>query len=324
MKLSKYFELEKNPARGLMGLEWVIMAYTAVTLLIVLFGMTRLDNPDAMIWGRVRMAAATIGLWVVYRLLPCRATRFIRVVVQLSMLGWWYSDTYLLNCLFPNLDHVFARAEQTLFGYQPALVFCEKWPQIWMSELMDMAYASYFPIIATTTIYYFFARYKEFERASFVILASFFTFYIIYVLLPVTGPMYYYKAVGMSTIVGGEFPNVGDYFRHHLDMLPSPGYEDGLFYKLVAAAHDSGERPTAAFPSSHVGITVVCLLLVWRAGSRKLFFSLLPFGLLICLATVYIRAHYAIDVFAGLVTGVAFYLFWWWAYREPRSSRRSR
>ena len=75
-------------------------------------------------------------------------------------------------------------------------------------------------------------------------------------------------------------------------------------------AHDSGERPTAAFPSSHVGISVVCMLLAWRTGSRKLFFTLLPFAMLICLATVYVRAHYAIDVLAGLVVGVAFYYGW--------------
>ena len=29
---------------------------------------------------------------------------------------------------------------------------------------------------------------------------------------------------------------------------------------------------------------------------------------LMCFATVYIRAHYVIDVFAGLVTGAIFYL----------------
>ncbi|MBM6992300.1 MAG: phosphatase PAP2 family protein [Prevotella sp.] len=324
MNLKKYIELEKKAPKGLMGLEWIIIAYTVVTLLLVLFGMTKLHNPDAMIWGRVRMASITLGMWVVFRLVPCRLTRLLRVVAQLAMLSWWYSDTYLLNCLFPNLDHVFARAEQSIFGFQPALTFCEDWPQIWMSELMDMAYASYFPIIAAVTLYYFFQRYKDFERAAFIILASFFAFYLIYDILPVTGPMYYYKAVGLDQIAKGVFPNVHDYFCNHMEMLPSPGYKDGIFYQLVAAAHNSGERPTAAFPSSHVGISVVCLLLAWRSGSRKLFFSILPFATLICLATVYIRAHYAIDVFAGLLFGIAFYLFWSKVYKEPKRGRASR
>ena len=175
---------------------------------------------------------------------------------------------------------------------------------------MYLAYASYFPIIVTTVLYYFFSRYEQFERAAFVLLASFFAFYVVFDLVPVTGPMYYYHAVGVDQVVKGVFPSVGDYFLTHTDMMTSPGWTDGPFYHVVADLHTSGERPTAAFPSSHVGISVVCMLLIWRTHNRKLFFGLLPFALLICLATVYIRAHYAIDVVAGLVTGTLFYLLW--------------
>lgn len=310
MNIKQYFAPEKPRCRGLLPMEWVILAYMVFTLIIVLAGMSKLDNPNYMIWGRVRMGAITVGMWAVYRLVPCRLTRLFRIVAQLSMLGWWYADTYYLNCLFPNLDHLFAHAEQALFGFQPALVFADKLPQIFFSELMDMAYASYFPIIAAVTLYYFFKRYGEFERTGFVILASFFSFYAIYALLPVTGPMYYYQAIGTERVVRGVFPAVGDYFCTHREMMASPGYKDGLFYYLVTAAHDAGEHPTAAFPSSHVGISVVCMLLAWRSGSRRLFFRLLPFASLICLATVYIRAHYVIDVFAGLVFGFFFFFFW--------------
>ena len=310
MRLSQYIELERKPHRGLMALEWVTLAYMALTLLIVLFASTKLGNPQAMVWDRVRLGAITLAMWVVYRLVPCRLTRLLRVVLQLSLLGTWYADTYELNKLFPNLDPVFASLEQGLFGCQPALLFSQHFPQAFFSELMNMAYASYFPIIATTVLFYFFCRYEQFERAAFVVLASFFAFYVIYDLVPVTGPMYYYHAVGVDQVVRGVFPSVGDYFLTHTDMMTSPGWSDGLFYQLVADLHTSGERPTAAFPSSHVGISVVCMLLVWRARNRKLFFTLLPFALLICLATVYIRAHYAVDVIGGLVTGVAFYLLW--------------
>ena len=310
MRLSQYIELERKPHRGLMALEWVTLAYMALTLLIVLFASTKLGNPQAMVWDRVRLGAITLAMWVVYRLVPCRLTRLLRVVLQLSLLGTWYADTYELNKLFPNLDPVFASLEQGLFGCQPALLFSQHFPQAFFSELMNMAYASYFPIIATTVLFYFFCRYEQFERAAFVVLASFFAFYVIYDLVPVTGPMYYYHAVGVDQVVRGVFPSVGDYFLTHTDMMTSPGWSDGLFYQLVADLHTSGERPTAAFPSSHVGISVVCMLLVWRARNRKLFFTLLPFALLICLATVYIRAHYAVDVIGGLVTGVAFFLLW--------------
>ena len=318
MDLKKLFRKEKHHTKGLMALEWVIVVYAAITMVIVLFGIDKLRYPDAMIETRVRLVAITLGMWAVYKLVPCRLTRLARVVVQMGLLSWWYTDTYYLNCLFPNLDHLFAQVEQHLFGCQPALQFAIRWPQIVVSEMMDMAYASYFPIIATTALYYFFKRYRDFEWAAFVIMASFFSFYIIYDLLHVVGPMYYYKAVGPDQITTGVFPAVGHYFSDHLEMMTSPGYADGVFYNLLHAVHSSGERPTAAFPSSHVGISVLCLLLAWHTRSRRLFFSLLPFAVLICFATVYIRAHYVIDVFAGLFFGVAFYAFWAYTGRRMK------
>ncbi len=310
MQLKKYIEPERSAPRGLMALEWVVLAYTAVTLLIVLFASTKLDNPEAMVWGRVRLGAVTLAMWVVYRLVPCRLTRFARVLVQMLLLSTWYADTYELNKLFVNLDPFFASLDQSLFGCQPALLFAQQLPQGLFSELMYMAYASYFPIILVTTVFHFCCRYEQFERAAFVVLASFFAFYLVYDLLPVTGPMYYYQAVGTDKVAQGLFPAVGDYFLTHTDMMTSPGWADGLFYHVVADLHTAGERPTAAFPSSHVGIAMVCMLLLWRTRCRKVFFWLLPFALLICLATVYIRAHYAVDVLGGLLAGALFYVLW--------------
>lgn len=120
MRLSQYIELERKPHRGLMALEWVTLAYMALTLLIVLFASTKLSNPQAMVWDRVRLGAITVAMWVVYRLVPCRLTRLLRVLLQMALLGTWYADTYELNKLFTNLDPVFASLDQKIFGCQPA------------------------------------------------------------------------------------------------------------------------------------------------------------------------------------------------------------
>lgn len=305
--LKQLFAIENNPKRGLMALEWVVIAYTVLTLGVALFMYTKLQNPDSMIWGRVRVVAMTAALWAVYRLVPCRLTRFVRVCAQMSLLAWWYPDTYELNRALPNLDHVFCSLEQAVFGFQPALKFADMfaWPVV--SELMSMGYASYYPMIALVVFFYFARRYGEFERASFVLLASFFVYYVVFVFVPVTGPTFYYKAVGLDNIAHGVFPALGDYFNTHTDCLPTPGYTGGFFYDLVEDAKAAGERPTAAFPSSHVGISTVCMLLAAHTRQRRLVWLMLPFYIFLCMATVYIQAHYAIDALAGLVTGVALY-----------------
>ena len=309
--MKELLKIEKNPLKGLLAIEWAMFGYMLLTLLIIIFCYTKVQNPHAMIWGRIQLAVTTLLMWGVYRMVPCRLVMLLRVIVQMSFLSWWYPDTYEINRMLPNLDHVFASFEQQIFGFQPALVFSQVCSHPVFSELMDLGYASYYPMIAAVAFYYFFARYKEFHQCTFIIMASFFLFYTIFIILPVTGPMFYYQAVGVDEIARGVFPNVGDYFYSHQDCLPSPGWKDGFFYHLVESAHEAGERPTAAFPSSHIGITTILMWLACQARSRFLFFILLPLFILMFFATVYIQAHYAIDALAGLFVGTAFY----WLFR---------
>lgn len=308
MKYWKYlFGIEKKPRRGLLEAEWVVMGYLMLTLLLMLFTWTKLPEPEPMLWGRFRVVVSTLALWGVYRLVPCRFTMLCRVTLQLALLSWWYPDTFSLNRIFPNLDHHFAALEQSIFDCQPALEFANHWTHPVWSELMYLGYSSYFLLISIVVVYYFIWRYEEFHRTVFIILTSFFVYYVIFVALPVTGPQYYYLAAGLDNISQGVFPNVGDYFLTHDEMMKMPGYEDGWFYQIMVNAHSAGERPTAAFPSSHVGVTVILLLLAWRSKSRLLIWFVFTLFLLMCLATVYIRAHYVVDVFAGLLSATIMY-----------------
>lgn len=307
------FKIEKKPLRGLMAIEWLTMAYLVFTLAIVLFAYTRVENPQAMIWGRLRVVAMTAALWVAYRLVPCGLTRAVRVCTQLALLAWWYPDTYEINRMFPNLDHVFATWEQQLFGCQPALYFATALPSPVVSELMSMGYASYYPMIVAVVFFYMFARHSEYERVALVLLASFFIFYVVYIFVPVAGPTFYYKAVGLDQIAAAHFPPLNDYFNTHTDCLTTPGYQDGLFYHMVESAKAAGERPTAAFPSSHVGVATVCMLLAAHSRCRRLLLVLAPFYFFLCLSTVYIQAHYVIDALAGLVSGALIYFALMWA-----------
>ena len=102
--LKKIFSLEKKTVKGLLAFEWVVVAYTLLTLLFIFFTYTKLPHAHAMIVGRVRILAIITALWFVYRLAPCPLTRMARVVAQLALLAWWYPDTYELNRILPNLD----------------------------------------------------------------------------------------------------------------------------------------------------------------------------------------------------------------------------
>ena len=288
--------------------EWVIIAYIAFTILLMACWWDKQVNPAEMLWMRARVLLFMGAMWLLYRWRPCRLTRLIRVTGLMITLSWFYPDTYEVNRVLPNLDHLFAGWEQQLFGCQPSLLFSQICPWGWFSELMCLGYVSYFPLMVAILLYYFFKRYHEFGMASFVLITSFFIYYTIFVILPVTGPQFYYLAVGTDKIAAGIFPNLTDYFLTHSERMAAPGWRDGFFYHLLDITHDAGERPTAAFPSSHVGVTTVIMLLACHTRSKALVFSMLPFFILMCLSTVYIYAHYLIDVIAGLLTGVLIYV----------------
>ena len=311
LKFKELFAIEKTPKRGLLALEWAVLIYTLLTFILMALMYTSLHNTEQMIMLRVRVVVLVFAMWGIYRIVPCPMMMFIRVAIQLAMLGEWYPDTYEFNRCFLNLDHVFASMEQTLFGLQPSIVFSRLLPWGIVSEPLDLGYVSYYPIIAFTALFYFIYRRQQFTKTAFIIIAAFFIFYAIFIFVPVAGPTFYFKAVGLDVIEQGVFPSIGHYFELHHDLakdsLPSPGWSSGPFWNLVEAAKWAGERPTAAFPSSHVGVTTVCMLLLWFSNNRKVFFRVLPLAVLMFFATFYIQAHYLIDSLAGIVFGTVFY-----------------
>ena len=295
-----------NDKKGLCLFEWVVLGYCAFTLLLMALLWGRLVQPMPMLMGRVGIVALTIALWQLHRRWPSRWTMMLRVTAQLALLGWWYPDTYEFNRLFPNLDHLFASAEEALFGCQPAQVFSQQCTSPLISEPLSLGYVSYFPMIATVALYYFIRHHDRFTHCAFVILGSFFLFYVIFIFLPVAGPQFYYAAVGTEQIAQGVFPDIGHHFLTHQEVLPIPG-ADGVFHNLVQIAHDAGERPTAAFPSSHIGASVVLLWLAWEVRAHWLLAVLGVLTTLMFFATFYIQAHYAIDAISGIFVGTAFY-----------------
>ena len=307
IRIGDYLIRDSKPIKGLLAVEWIAMGYLLLTLLMMAFTWNKLVNAESMLMLRFLFIMATLTVWMLYRWKPCRLTILVRIVMQMVFLSWWYPDTYELNRVLPNLDYLFATWEQTVFNCQPALLFSQWAPWGWFSELMCLGYVSYFPLMTLLLLYYFVQRYDEFLKAAFVVLASFFAFYVIFILLPVTGPQFYYLAVGSDRIAQGIFPDLGDWFLTHSERMAAPGWSDGFCYYLLDLTHDAGERPTAAFPSSHVGVTTVVMLLALRTRCRWLTLVMLPFYILMCLSTVYIYAHYAIDAIAGLVTGIVFY-----------------
>lgn len=310
MKLNDYFKRDEE--KGLWSMESLTLMYMLFTAILIGIYWEWLAAPMDMLLTRLWMLVAMAAVYGFYRWYPCRALRILRVIPTLLGLIFWYPETYDFCSLLPYLDHVFAGIDQTLFGCQPALVFNTVVTSTFWSEAFNMGYYAYYYMMGATIIFYLLCRYPEADKAGFIFLASFFLFYMIYEFLPVAGPQYYFKAVGVEAADTGVFPAVGYYFQSHTEML-MPEVK-GIFSQLVLGAQEVGERPTAAFPSSHVGMSTVTMLLAWQTRNKWLFWGMMPFYLLLCCATVYIQAHYLIDSICGFFAAFVFYGLTSWLY----------
>ena len=309
------FIKREEPQIRFLAVEKLNLLYNLFTTLLIIIFFNRLNDPQAMLLGRFFIAFATFAVIYVYTKFPSMATRLLRVVSQMALLSYWYPDTFEFNRIFPNLDHLFATLESDLFSCQPALLFDQVCSGLFWREAFNMGYWLYYPMIALVSLYYFFCRPKEAERCTFVIMASFFLYYIIYIFLPVAGPQFYFPVIGEEIAAAGPYPELGDYFNLHPEITIAQEGKGGLFTELVGMAQGAGERPTAAFPSSHIGVTTILVMLAYRA-KKWLFAVMFPVYVLLCCATVYIKAHYLVDAIAGLVTGVLVYYLTTWLYKK--------
>lgn len=286
--------------------EVLALLYIIITGIILIFMRDRMPDAGTLLMNRVEIIVGMGVFAGLYYRAPSRFTWALRILFQLMLLSYWYPETYLFNQHFDNLDHIFAQVEQAICFSQPSVWFSELFPHWIINELLHFGYFIYYALIVGIILFYYVSNYGQAERVAFVLFGSFYLYYLIYILLPVAGPQFYFPAIGWESVAAGRFPPVGKYFATHPELNEMLNVHQGLFYRLVNMSQQMGERPTAAFPSSHVGITTIIFAFFYR-NRRTLFWALLPIGSLLVLATVYIQAHYFIDVLAGLATGLLFY-----------------
>jgi membrane-associated phospholipid phosphatase len=258
--------------------DLITLAYIIVTGVFVFFSAAKIESAWVHLTMRLGMAGLILLLiWLDY----LRSNKFIRFVhsfYPLALLGFFYSETDALNnVFFYNMDPWVADIEVTLFHSHPSVLFSKLMPWHWFSEIMYAGYFSFYPLIFALCLYIYLKRFEDFGYTVFVICFSFYLYYILFILFPVAGPQFYF------TVPENEVPE---------------GY---VFAHIQQIVHTIGERPTAAFPSSHVG--VLCLL--WYLCAKYVPQWLkwyIPIGIILILSTVYIKAHYVIDVIAGVLT----------------------
>lgn len=272
---------------------------TLCYLIITVFYIMLLDGFSELLWEAVvnRIGILLIMIFAIYFEYTRNngASRFLHLFYPILLMTYFYGETASLNHLIfnENLDGIIYSIEQQAFGYQPSIEFSRTFPQQWISELLYFGYFSLYLMTFGVTLVFFLKKPKSVERIIFLIITSFFIYYLVFIIIPVVGPQYYFQT-------------------------PLNEMEDsGFFSSAVKLIQHYGEKPTGAFPSSHVGMVLIYLYLSYR-NIRWLFWVILPLFILIIFATVYIKAHYVVDVIAGLISAPIIYYLAGILYRLVR------
>ena len=146
----------------------------------------------------------------------------------------------------------------------------------WVTEPLAIFYAAFIPYVYLSLFLGLIGRQ---ERVRSVLVLAFVLLYAMsfmgYLFVPARGPV-----VSMT------------------DVLTVP-LDGGFIHALVIRSVDAVGGPHGAFPSLHVGASSLLMLVDSRHGDMLRGLIYVPLVLLICLATVVLRYHYVVDIFAG-------------------------
>jgi membrane-associated phospholipid phosphatase len=198
------------------------------------------------------------------------------------------------------------RWEQALFGCQPGVLFMDKLPYLWVSEIFYASYFSYYIMISGVGIVLFLRDRRQFFHYVSVVSFLFYVCYLIYDVVPVIGPRVFFRE-----IAGYDLPAAVQQFAT-TDVYPS-SIQSGVFYHLMAWIYRVFESPGAALPSSHVAVAICTVYFSFRYLRRIRHLHLLV-AILLCGATVYCRYHYVVDVLAGLAAAALLIPLGNWLY----------
>ena len=274
----------KNPDFGLNYIDIITTAYIFITA-VILFAVAGVDDGSLSHYLiRALMLIFIVAISYLSKNRNGKFVEFIHLMYPLAFLSYFFPETdYIGQFISTDHDSLLIGLEQLLVSSLPSETFSACCPWAWLNELMHLAYFSFYFIITFFVVYYHYKFPGKAGERIFTFFLSFYLFYLFFIFFPSSGPQYFITSQG--------------------DNLQNGYFFTALMEKIL----EYGDRPTGAFPSSHIGMTWLVMYFFFK-DNRKMFFMWLAPAVLLTLSTVYIRAHYAIDVLAGLA--IVPFLLW--------------
>jgi membrane-associated phospholipid phosphatase len=276
-------------------------------LLVAFWGLLSLVSlalyPRMKFWWAIPAAnvAAVFLIWRIARAAQISGLRWVQWVhdwAAFPLVIFTYKQIYFLiraihqgrdyDQLLISLDRILLRVNPTqwLMHYSNPYV----------TEVLQIAYSLFYAIFLLIGLELYRQRdLSRFRYFSFTIVYGFFLSYIGYLFLPSVGPRF---TLHDFSKIDRELPGLlfTPVLRSFVNIFESihPGMSSSAAF--AAAQRD-------VFPSGHTMMALVAVSLAYRYR-LKVRSAMLILGVLLIIATVYLRYHYAVDLIAGALLAV--------------------
>jgi membrane-associated phospholipid phosphatase len=258
-------------------IDVLFFAFLCITTILILCTWSTSENIRDLLTTRLLLIIGAFAIILMNSRLNSSLFNLIRNVYPVIFSGYFYSETVFYNkVFFNNFDPLLIQLDQAIFGFQPSILFSEYCSHPIFAELMYIGYFSFYLIIIGFIIALYVKKDAHFNENIFKFTAAFFLFYLFFGIFPSEGPQFYFDSPNKDLPVAYLFDSIMHFIQAH------------------------AEQPTAAFPSSHVGLSIIILMLS-KKSIPKFYKISLPFVVLLILSTVYIKAHYVVDVIGGII-----------------------
>lgn len=230
-----------------------------------------------------------LGLIFFQRNSTSKILKFIRSFIHVIYYGIIFSafQTFVHKMNPTDYDTMLLRWDMAVFGFDITRWF-EPYISKGLTEVLTISYFSYYILFSLTFIMiYFMKKENSFLFARNYLLAIVIGWYgalIFYIALPSAGPdiafpeHYTVPLQGLSPLTNTFLENLAKYLK------------------------ESNIRNT--FPSMHFGIILMANYFAFIYRRKYFWFCTLPLGILLAVATVYLRQHYLIDLVGSIPIAV--------------------
>lgn len=276
-------------AQNLAVHDWMILGYFTVVLTALILGSGP-GRPACIESVLVDIGLLLVGLGLTRGGIVPRTSFLNSLVYRFAIFGAVFLSYFQLRDILPAVSSRVVDAEilafdLKVFGMEPSLAW-DQYVNPSTTEWFAFFYFSYFAIL-TVHVFPFLLAVKnqklltQFALGIFVVFCSAHTLYMV---VPGYGP----------------YAHMADQFEHQLS--------GGLFWGLVREAVDAGGAQKDIFPSLHTAAPTFFAIFSFRHRRHAPFNFTWPivafFASQIIVATMFLRWHYLIDIFAGITLAV--------------------